>query len=388
MLDRTRHGSRLGLTEVSETRIDDSRINLNAICPYYTMFPLSFPYSILRDSGATGDQVLDPFCGRGTTNYASRVLGFASAGIDSSPVAAAVAAAKLANATPTTIARTAARILSEVEEPVDIPKGRFWELAFHADVLKMLCRFREALRSDCTSDSRKALRALLMGALHGPRPKVRSATYLSNQAPRTYAPKPGYAVRFWEERHLLPEPVDVLAVVKERAQRYYGTEQTRGNGTILCGDSRLPSTFDRIGRGQRFTWVITSPPYYGMRTYVPDQWLRLWFLGGPDDVTYSMEGQVRHGSPDLFRDELRQVWRNVREVCVPHARLVVRFGAINDRKVEPTLFITESLRLAGWKVTRTESAGTAAHGRRQALHFANANSQPLEEYDVWAKPAT
>jgi hypothetical protein len=32
---------------------------------------------------------------------------------------------------------------------------------------------------------------------------------------------------------------------------------------------------------------LTSPAYYGLRTYVADQWLRNWFLGGPAYVDYS-----------------------------------------------------------------------------------------------------
>ena len=42
------------------------------------------------------------------------------------------------------------------------------------------------------------------------------------------------------------------------------------------GDAR--TALRRIRR--RFTRVITSPPYLGMRTYLPDQWLRYWALGG------------------------------------------------------------------------------------------------------------
>lgn len=69
---------------------------LNAICPYFTMFPLEFPLGVLRDA-TPGQLVVDPFCGRGTTNYAARTLGLPSIGVDSSPVAVALSQAKLAN---------------------------------------------------------------------------------------------------------------------------------------------------------------------------------------------------------------------------------------------------------------------------------------------------
>lgn len=71
---------------------------LNTACPYFTMFPLSFPLDVLRAAAPT-DRVLDPFCGRGTTLFAARTLGLYSAGVDASPVAAAIAASKVAEVT-------------------------------------------------------------------------------------------------------------------------------------------------------------------------------------------------------------------------------------------------------------------------------------------------
>ena len=67
----------------------EPRYKLNAICPYYTMFPLEFPIRILRRL-PKDTVVVDPFCGRGTTNYAAQTLGIRSYGYDSSPIAAAI----------------------------------------------------------------------------------------------------------------------------------------------------------------------------------------------------------------------------------------------------------------------------------------------------------
>src|SRR5262245_48639580 len=108
---------------------------LNGICPYFTMFPLAFPLAVLEQYAGTGDWVLDPFCGRGTTNYAARLVGLPSIGVDSSPVAVALAQAKLANIGPDAIADSAREILDQVAVPNDIPRGEFWEWAFHAETL-------------------------------------------------------------------------------------------------------------------------------------------------------------------------------------------------------------------------------------------------------------
>jgi hypothetical protein len=64
-------------------------VTLNALCPYYTMYPLDFPLRVLANRIRPQEWVLDPFCGRGTTNFAARLVGLSSVGIDSSPIAVA-----------------------------------------------------------------------------------------------------------------------------------------------------------------------------------------------------------------------------------------------------------------------------------------------------------
>jgi len=356
---------------------------LNGICPYFTMFPVDFPRSLLAARGERDGWVFDPFCGRGTTNFAARLSNLPSIGMDSSPVAVAIAQAKVANTSPREIMGAAVELLDEVDQPVDVPEGEFWEWAFSPDVLVVLCRLREGLMRDCRSDARKALRAILMGALHGPTPKHK-ASYFSNQSPRTYAPKPGYAVRFWKVRDLKPRSVDVLAIVHERSQRYFGAKLPRGKGWILAGDSRDPAAVEAAVQGRALRWVITSPPYYGLRTYIPDQWLRQWFVGGHAEVDYSSDGQIRHASPGIFSQELRTVWRNVARVCRADAELVIRFGGIRDRKAEPLPLLLESLVGSGWEVRSITSAGSASQGRRQAESFARTKQPPFEEHDVLA----
>ena len=51
------------------------------------------------------------------------------------------------------------------------------------------------------SDAAQMLRAICLGALHGPLSKSPDQRgYFSNQMPRTFASKPDYSVRFWRER--------------------------------------------------------------------------------------------------------------------------------------------------------------------------------------------
>ncbi len=354
---------------------------LNGICPYFTMFPLDFPLNILKRRARTGDAVLDPFCGRGTTNFAARLVGLRSLGVDSSPVAAAITASKLAAATVDDILAEAHRILTQCEVR-NIPASEFWQWAFHPSVLNALCRFREALLEDCTTDARVALRGIVLGALHGPKQKT-FPSYFSNQCPRTYAPKPAYVTRFWRERGLMPEPIDVLAVIERRAKRYYATSFDI-TGAVRLADSREAKVLQPATPEARFDWVITSPPYYGMRTYIPDQWLRNWFVGGPDTVDYTNRDQVVHSSPEDFVSDLRQVWHNASHVCAEDAKMVIRFGGITDRRANPLDLIKSSLIDSGWRITTVRKAGIATDGKRQADSFLRTRSTPMNEHDVWA----
>ena len=366
--------------QVSGTRqLSDTA--LNGICPYFTMFPLDFPLNILKRRARNGDVVLDPFCGRGTTNFAARLVGLRSLGVDSSPVAAAITASKLATTTVDDILAEARRILTE-REARNIPTSEFWQWAFHPTVLDALCRFREAFLEDCTTSARIALRGIVLGALHGPKQKT-FPSYFSNQCPRTYAPKPAYATRFWQGRGLVPEPIDVLAVIERRAKRYYGTS-SEITGAVRLADSREACALQPETPEIRFDWVITSPPYYGMRTYIPDQWLRSWFVGGPDAVDYSNRDQVVHSSPENFAADLRQVWRNAENVCAEDAKMVIRFGGITDRRANPLDLIKSSLSDSGWRITTIKEAGSATEGKRQADAFLRTKSKPMVEYDVWA----
>lgn len=357
---------------------------LNAVCPYYTMYPLEFPLRVLTEYGNEGDWVIDPFCGRGTTNFAARLRKMPSVGVDSSPVAAALAQAKLASAKPGRILASAKAILNGAKEPASVPTGEFWRLAFHEHTLVQLCQLREALLADCSSHTRILLRAIVLGALHGPRPKG-TPSYFSNQSPRTFAPKPNYAVKFWTARDMHPVNVDVLSIIKTRAERYLREPPPDVDGKVLLGDSRVADTFNDLPKAR---FVVTSPPYFGMRTYLPDQWLRLWFLGGPDHVEYRQpEGQLQHSGADHFAAEMGRVWRNVANHTTRDAQMVIRYGGIHDRDAVPMDVLGKSLADSGWTMTAAKAVPDSSPARRQVVQFGANPKKAITEYDVYCHHA-
>ncbi|MGA2163025.1 MAG: DNA methyltransferase [Solirubrobacteraceae bacterium] len=351
---------------------------LNAICPYWTMFPLSFPLGMLADA-RSGEWVLDPFCGRGTTLYAARKLGLPAVGIDSNEVAAAIAAAKLVSVDPGSIVELAEEIIAGGSAAAP-PEGEFWHWCFGPRVLDVLCRLRAGLahRGDAPA---VALRGVLMGALHGPRNKG-LPSYLSNQMPRTYATKPKGAVSFWKARDMRPVEVDVLAIIRRHAERRYASVPPRTRGAVYGGDAL--TVMARLRR--RFTWVITSPPYPGMVTYRPDGWLRGWLLGGSPAPDYNRDAQLGSMTGARFVAGLAEIWAAAARRCVPGARLIVRFGALpSARRGEPEDLLLSSLECSGaWKVATIEDAGIPKRvGSRQVEQALPAGTH-VPEVDVVA----
>ncbi|WP_282792757.1 DNA methyltransferase [Streptomyces sp. CC224B] len=357
----------------------EDALRLNAVCPYYTMFPLDFP---LQQLAATPDatRVLDPFCGRGTTLYAARLAGLPSVGIDINPVAAAIAQAKLVQITPGAVVRLARQIFDGGTRG-DVPEGEFWQWCYESETLRELVTLREYLL-ETTTPTAAMLRAILLGILHGPRNK-NLPSYLSNQMPRTYASKPAYAVTFWKKRAMEPVRVPVLEVIERRASRLLNAAPLAHGGRVYLGDSVETLS----GLRQRFDLVVTSPPYYGMRTYVADQWLRSWFVGGPPEVPYGTHGQIaRQPNQEAFTQALAEVWAATARRCYQGARLAIRFGALPSARTNPEEMLLVSLKeaKAGWVVKEVRPAGVPPKRTRQAEQFGKAGSA-IDEIDVVAE---
>ncbi|SJZ82964.1 hypothetical protein SAMN04488128_1011764 [Chitinophaga eiseniae] len=361
---------------------NDPKHALNAICPYYTMFPLEYPMAIMRKYKNSSPKLLDPFCGRGTSLYAARASGFDAWGIDSSPIAVSIAQAKLATTTLEAVMDLAKQLV--LKDPLDIPSTPFFKHAYSKSTLKQISALREGLMElEVETDASVVLRAASLGCLHGPLNKtIGTAGYFSNQMPRTFASKPDYSVKYWKDRKLVPPKVDILKVIERKLNRILDNDYPPcGNiKQVVAGNSCNTETFSALPKD--FDLIVTSPPYYGMKTYIQDQWLRMWFLGGDPEIDYKNEkDQIKHSGKDIFIQELASVWQNVKKVSLEDLHIYVRFGSVPSVKSDPKQIFRSSIEAAGGlKIVSTRNALDAHAGKRQANQM-GASSKAAVEYD-------
>jgi len=297
------------------------RHRLHSICPYFAMFPETFVREQIEELRPPG-VIFDPFAGRGTTPFEAVLNGYQAAGTDTNPVAVCISNAKL-NAP--TLARTLRRLDALEQEfndyDEDSDTDEFFEWCYSKSTLGELRFLRQRLRwrkdrTDCF------LAALALWSLHGE--SHRSPNYFSNRMPRTISTKPQYSVRWWKRHRCKPPKRDVFGILRRMAEFRLRDTTPKIRSRVAEKDARLaygafPSLLGRVST------VITSPPYLDVTSYHEDQWLRLWFLGGPGSPTPSRFDD-RHTSSEYYWKFLTDSWRGISPLLARKAVIVIRIG--------------------------------------------------------------
>lgn len=349
------------------------RNRFHSICPYFAMFPESFVRKNLVWA-PRGSVVLDPYSGRGTTVFESLLAGRVAIGGDRNPVAFCLSAAK---ADPPPLRRVLSR-LDELREEFDaaMPEERkperseFFRLCFATQVREQTAFLRRRLNWR-KSKTDRMIAALALGALHGE--SHRSELYFSNRMPRTISTKPAYSVRWWKARKLSPPTRDAFAVIKRVAEFRYVSPTPERPGQVVHSDvrrlgSRLAAYEGKAGL------IITSPPYLDVTNYHEDQWLRLWFLGGPAKPENTSEASDdRHRSIEAYRNFLTEGWRGISNLLAPRATFVVRIGLKGATKDAAAQLVSKSVadgvnrRVRIQECTESEIVNGQVHAFRPGL---------------------
>jgi len=345
------------------------RHRFHALCPYFAMFPETFVEKWVSRLTREGDYVLDPFSGRGTTPFQSLLMGRNALAVDINPVSYCITRAKT-NAPSLASVRRRLTILERDYEPKMWENERgnlpqFFGYAYSPKTLRQILYLRSQLRWK-TSDVDCFVAALTLGSLHGG--TSASAMYLSNQMPRTISTKPEYSIKFWKDRGLYPPPArDAFDVLRRQVAYRYESAPPANRANVWHMDMRELPRFKRTLPG-RIACVITSPPYFNVTSFEEDQWLRLWFLGGPPHPTYrKISKDDRHESPTAYWRFITDIWRTLGLILSPKADVVVRLGGkgfnpdrLTDALTGCSAVTSRRVRLVSHEVSKFKKKQTGA----------------------------
>lgn len=333
--------------------------------PYYAMFPVSFAEKYIEEYSQPGDTIIDPFCGRGTSNYIANLLRRHSIGCDVNAVAWVYSKAK------TDPERQINRLLDRIDEIWDlqkntdrIPINEFQRFAWAPNVLAFLNSARRELNWR-RSKVDWTVAGIILVYLHG-----KLGGGLSNQMRQSKSMAPEYAVRWWKKRDMDPPVLDPVEFIRNRILWRYekGVYAKDVKSQIFLGDAR-----DKLRRLKniRASLLLTSPPYMGVTNYEYDNWVRLWLLGGP--AMPSGKQTQRYANRARYEKMLFEVFAKAKKIMSDDACLVVR----TDRRrytLETTAYTLQKL----WPQHRLFGRQDIADGPTQTALFGDKSSKPGE----------
>ena len=356
---------------------------LHSICPYFAMFPEDFVAKQVLAYTQRGEWVFDPFSGRGTTVFESLLNGRPAAGTDVNPVAACVAGAK---AEPPLL-RNAITRLDKLEEgfSADVFNDKiltlpeFFRRCFHQRTLAELLHLRQEL-SWKGSKVDRFIAAVALGCLHGESHKTPNC--LSNRMPRTISTKPEYSVRWWAARGLVAPERRTFEILRFMLRYRLQEAVPEISGEVKLRDARnAGSAFPALR--ERVSLIVTSPPYLDTTDYIEDQWLRLWFLGGPEQPHGGVNKDDRHTRLDSYWKFLTETWQGVQPLVKRGTHVVVRIGGTRIPKVELGEGLLNTLKagFTGYRVRLVQSGSTTEIRNRQTNVFRPGTSADRFEHD-------
>lgn len=300
------------------------RHRFHSICPYFAMFPEDFARQHIAAWTEQDDLVFDPFSGRGTAILESLLWRRNAAGTDTNPVAVCLSGAK-ADPPSSTFVR---RRLSELRRLFERRKWRpvaaddFFTACFAPKTMAQLELLRRHL-SWQSSRVDRFIAAIALGCLHGE--SHRSERYFSNRMPRTISTKPAYSVRWWKEHGYRAPERDIFEIIEREVAYRFESDPAPVRGRVALQDARKAWRCFPSWKGAA-RLVVTSPPYLDTTNFREDQWLRLWFLGGPGHPPRDGRRDDRHVSATEYWKFLAEAWGGVAPLCGPDTVFAVRIG--------------------------------------------------------------
>ena len=293
---------------------EDAAHSLHGVLSFPNTLRAEVPGFLIRKYSKRGSIVLDPFCGGGTIGLEANMLGRAAFLSDVSPLAIAIANAKL---NPADLAEVTLGLQAlALRRPVEMgPFGDIFKHFFDAETFREIVNLR-ALLSQRQDRVGNFIKLIALSLLHGP-----SAGYFSAPTSQVTAITPQEQAELNRQRRQLPDyrPVMPRVLRKTAAVLRDGVPSVMKQVTIqnrtLLADARDLS----YAPSASVDLVLTQPPLPGPENVARDQWLKLWFLGV----------QASQLSQQVWRSPSVDGWLSfMNEVLVEFARVVRGGGRV------------------------------------------------------------
>jgi hypothetical protein len=319
---------------------------LHRLCSYFAMFPPHIPRVFIEWLTDGGEVVYDPFSGRGTAPLEACRLGRIGLGSDANPLAYILTGAKV---DPPTVEAVASRLDGLAASMPARRLGRVPDdirMLYSPKVLRQLCWLRGQL--DTADRTDRFIMSTILGLLHANYKPGSPARGLSISMPNTFSMSSAYVRGYIAEHHLKPPDVDVIYMVRRKADRMCIPVSAACRGRAWRADARNPGNLPE-GAARL---VFTSPPYLGVIKYGKYNWIRLWMLGcEPREVDAQL---IATASLQRYLAFMNEMLSGFRDVVRSDGYVCLMIGDVTDRSSGTTVNLAERVwrdaaELNGWR---------------------------------------
>jgi len=258
---------------------------------YRASFKPELPRYFIDRFSSTGDLVLDPFSGRGTTVVQANMMGRRGWSNDVNPISRVIAGAKT---NPVPLSDIEARLQGmNFDHSRSAPGYNGFSMFFHRKTYQEILQLQEQI-GDGRDDVDRFIQMVALSRLHGHStgffsvytfPQISIPPESQVKINLKYGQKPEY-------RELAPRILKkAKAILKDPFPKHF-----RANGRknlFSQADSRNLLGFE----DELVDLTVTSPPFLDKADYIQDNWMEMWFLGVDIDAVRKRVVQT----PDLAR---------------------------------------------------------------------------------------
>lgn len=365
---------------------EDQSYATHGIHKYPAKFIPEFPRWAMRKYSETGDTILDPFSGSGTTAVEAVMNDRTAYSIDIDPLALLLTEVKTTRVDPDQLRQAHQdlyeRVNQDGKEPKSIPEFKNRDHWFDPEITKKLAFIKEQIEKESNEDIQKLFMVSFSSIIRS----------VSNADPGSHKP----CVRKGMDRNL-PDPVDKfldkLSENVEGAIKFYEETSEDSKSKLVEKDARDINCDD-----ESVDLAVTSPPYINALDYARTHKLEYYWLGFFSDSLVDLKkkfvgtekvyadqykefhefglNELDKITKSIFEEDKKRAYivykffrdmkkhlKEVKRVVKPGGKYVMFVGnnQIKDHLVENWKYLTTIAKNLGWSIENRWKSGVINH---------------------------